>query len=126
MRMAVLAAVRKSETSRIVETTGSAVNYFSDERQRLQRSRTKLLEEQQLGKVVQIFFIGDGEQGAETFQVDVSCLNFMVRRHAQVTCCLNCLFRVFVCNLEQCGLCTIGSRINQVHDRTLILTDNSR
>ena len=44
MRVTVFAAVCESETCRIVEATGRAVNYFSNEGERLQCARAELLE----------------------------------------------------------------------------------
>ena len=53
-RMAVLAAERERESRRIGEARRRAVDHFRDHRQRLQRARTDVLEQQQRREVAQL------------------------------------------------------------------------
>ena len=57
--MAVLAAVREREARRIGEARRRAVHDFGDERQRLQRARAELLDQQQRREVAQLALVRD-------------------------------------------------------------------
>ena len=82
-RMAVLAAVREREAGRIVEARRRAVHHLGDERQRLQRARTELLEQQERGEVAQLALVREGEHGAEPSRLDVRGADVVPRRHLE-------------------------------------------
>ena len=52
--MAVFAAVRKGKACRIVESDRRAVHDFGDERQRLQRARSELFEQEERREVSEV------------------------------------------------------------------------
>ena len=62
-RMAVFAAMRECETSRVIESRRRSVDDFSDKSQRLQRARPDLLQEQECPEVTQGAFVGIGATG---------------------------------------------------------------
>src|SRR5690242_9798988 len=99
---------------------------FRYKRERLKRTRTELLEQQQFGEVVQVAFIRDCEHGAESFQIDVFLAHVVVRRQLKMTRGLQGRFGPLVCELEQRALCASSLRIDKVHDRALMLADDSR
>ena len=69
--VAVLAAVREGEARRVVESCRRAVHDFGDQRQRLQRARAQLFEQQERGEVAQIAFVRERQHGAQPLRVDV-------------------------------------------------------
>ena len=70
--MSVLAAVREREARRIVEPRRRAVHDLGDERQRLQRARAELLEQQERREVAQLALVGERQHGAEPPLVHVA------------------------------------------------------
>ena len=63
--MAVLAAVREREARRIVEARRRAVHDLGDQRQRLQRARAELFEQQERGEVAQVALVRQRQHRAE-------------------------------------------------------------
>src|SRR5688572_6679821 len=124
MRVAVLASMRERETRRIVETAGCAMDYFRNERERLKRAWPKFLQKQQIGEVFEILFVRDCKYGSEAFQIDISRMDLVMRGHLQMPRFRKCFVRTFVGDFEHRGLSTSGIRVNQIHDRSLILTDD--
>src|SRR6185436_9334796 len=126
MWVTVLAAVCESETGRIVETTGRAVNYFRHQGERLQDAWAELFKEQQLGEVLQALVIRNGEHCTKSFQIDVFFAYVVMCRKSQVSSGDDRLFRTLVCDLEECVLGAIGLRVDEVHDLALVLAEDCR
>ena len=57
--MPVFAAMGERKPRRIVKPAGRAMDNFGHQRERLQRARPELLQQQQFGKVMQVAFVGD-------------------------------------------------------------------
>lgn len=67
--MAVLAAVRKRKTSRIVKARRGAVHDFGDERERLRRPRRELFEQEKGGEVPQIPLVGERQDRSQSLLI---------------------------------------------------------
>lgn len=79
--MSVFAAVGEGEARRIGEAAGRAVDYFRDERERLQGARAQAFDEQEGSEVAEVLLVGDGEHGAEALQVHIGGADVVVRWH---------------------------------------------
>ena len=117
--MAVFAAVREREARRIGEAAGRSVHDFGNQRERLQRARAEIFEQQQRGKIAELALVGDGQHRAQPFQVDVSRAHVVMRRHHQLRAPRA---RVFSGGSSRDGeQCVAGAgaarRIHQIHDR---------
>ena len=75
--MPVLAAKRERKARRIRKSGRRSVNDFRNKRKRLQRPRPELFEQQEFRKIMKLAFVGDSQHGAEPFQIDIECLNFV-------------------------------------------------
>ena len=82
-RMPVLAAVREGEAGRVVEAGRRAVHDLGNQRQRLQRPRPELFDQQQRGEVAQVALVGQGQHRAEPSRVDVAGPDVVMCRHLQ-------------------------------------------
>src|SRR4030095_488468 len=82
----VLPAMREGEARRVVETCRRAVHHFGDERQRLQRARTELLEQEERGEVAQVAFVRQSQHRTETLLVHVVWAHIMMARHSEMAC----------------------------------------
>ncbi len=102
--MTILAAVGERESRRIGKAARRAVDNFGNQGKRLKRARPEILQQQKFGEVMQIAFIGDGEHGAETLQIDIRGANLVMARHAQVTRGVQSCLRIFASDVEQRGL----------------------
>ena len=58
-------AVGEREASGIVEPRRRTVHHFGDQRQRLQRARPELFEQQEGREVAQVALVGERQHGAE-------------------------------------------------------------
>jgi len=56
------------------------VHHFSDERERLQRPRPQLLDQQKRREVAQLPLVGECQDSAEPPRIDVSGANVVMRR----------------------------------------------
>src|SRR6266540_2033930 len=99
---------------------------LSNQRKRLQSARPKLFKKEQFGEVVKVALVGDREYRAKALQVYICWTHLVMRRHEQVTCGVQRLVRMFASDVEHRGLCRLRISINQIHNRTLVLADNSR
>src|SRR5262245_45211184 len=79
-RMSVIPAEGERKPRGIRESHRSAMNHFCDEGQSLQGPRAKFLQQQQLGKIVELAFVSDAENGPKALQVNIGSSNFMARR----------------------------------------------
>ena len=82
-RVSVLSAMRERKPGRILEPRRRTVHHFRDERQRLQRPRTELLQQQERGEVAQLAFVRERQHRAEPFRVDVRRPDIVMRRHLE-------------------------------------------
>ena len=82
--MPILAAEREREARRIGKARRRAVNHFRDHRQRLQRARSDILEQQQRREIAQLPIVRHREHGAEPRQVDVLRAHVVMGRHAHL------------------------------------------
>ena len=78
--MSVFSSMSECEARRIVEPCGRAVHHFRDERERLQRSRPQLLDQQKRREVAQLPLVGECQDSAEPPRIDVSGANVVMRR----------------------------------------------
>jgi len=78
--MAVLAAMREREPRRIGESGGRTVHHFRDERERLQRPRPQLLDQQKRREVAELPLVRECQDSAEPPRIDVSGANVVMRR----------------------------------------------
>src|SRR5678816_256110 len=124
MRVSILTAMSECKTCGIVEATRCAVNYFGNECERLKRARAELFEQQELGEVMQPFFVSNREYRSESFQIDVLLANFMVCRQSQMSRGDDRLLWTIVCDLEERALGVIRSHVDEIHDRALVLAED--
>jgi hypothetical protein len=78
--MRVFAAMREGESRGIGEPRRRAVNDFRDQRERLQRSWSEVLHEQQRRKVAQLSLVGHREHRAQPLQIDVFGAHVVMHR----------------------------------------------
>ena len=124
--MAVLAAVREREARRIRESRRRAVDHFSDERQRLQRPRTELLDQQQRREVAQVALVGDGQDRAEPLRVDVVRADVMMMRKDEVSRLPQRPIGILARQRKHRVLGGHRVAIHQVLNHPLVLTDDGR
>ena len=79
-RVVVLAAVREREPRRVGKPGRRAVHDLGDERQRLQRARSQLLEQRQRREVAQVAFVCQCELRAQPLRIDVGSAGIVMRR----------------------------------------------
>src|SRR5688572_31596290 len=94
---------------------------FCYQRQGLKCPWAKILEQQKFSEIVEVAFVSDCKHGAETFQIHVFGSHVVTCREFQVTRCLQRTLRTFVGDLEQSGLYRLRLRIDEIHDRALVL-----
>src|SRR2546427_4218792 len=88
--MPVFAAECEGESRGIGKPNGRAVHDFCDDRQRLQRARSQLFEQQKFGKIVQLSIVRDSEHAAEPLQIHIRRVDFMARGKTESCCLLQC------------------------------------
>ena len=120
----VLAAMRECEARGIVESGRRAVHDFRDERERLQRARPELLEQQEGREVAQVAFVRERQHGAEPLLVDVRRTHIVMRRHDQVANVSQRARRVLTRDGQERILRRTRIAIDEVHDRPGVLAND--
>src|ERR1044071_2600988 len=122
--MPVLAAVSERKARRICETAWSAVNHFREQRERLKRARTELLQKEQLGKIVKITLVCHSKHRSEPLEIDIPRADFMPCGQSEMTRFFQSCLGICTTDLKQGGLRRLCLSVNQVHDDTLMLADD--
>ena len=78
-RMPVLAAVREREARRIGEAARRAVHHLGDQRQRLQRARPEILQQQQRREIAELALVRDRQHRAQPLQIDILRAHIVMR-----------------------------------------------
>jgi len=81
--MAVFAAMRERKPSGILEPRRRAVDHFRDERERLQRARAELLEEQERREVAQVALVRECQHRRRALRVHVGLADVVMDRHLE-------------------------------------------
>src|SRR2546425_880793 len=114
--MAILSAEGKRKPRGIREARRCSVHNFGDERQCLQSSRPELFQQQEFSEIVEFAFVGDSENRAKPFQIDIRSMDFMTRWDAQPAGVPQCRIRMFANNFKKSLLCRLSLTIDEIHD----------
>ena len=91
----------------------------------MQSSRSEFFQQQELGEVVELAFVGDSENRAKPFEIDVRGVNFMTHRNAQAASFLQCRVRMLADDFEKRLLCRLRLTIDEIHDGSEMFSNDA-
>jgi hypothetical protein len=90
------------------------VDHLSHQRERLQRARPELFQQQKGGKVADIALVGEREHRAQPSLVHVRLADIVMRRHLKAADLGERSCRILSGDGEQGALCRLGASIHQI------------
>src|SRR5262245_54295208 len=101
------------------------MDYFSHQRKSLQRSRPEFFEQQEFGEIMELPFVGNGQNRSEPFQVDVVCANLVMRWKVQSISFLQSRDGILSDDFNHRQLGGPGCMVDQIHDFAGVFADDS-